>query len=232
MNKMEKNSSERLLKQLIAALKLEGNQMPGGVLESDDYNIIIIKPNQLQQENAGEKQSRKYNESYSENQRENFDDLYGERKGKKELENIISRKLIGLGIPTRLKGYKYILAAIEQVLEDETSLEGVTKILYPDVAKKYNSTPQRVEKAIRHAIEVAWTDNVVELRREFDFVQLQGQDTGLPALYNPQIQISAESETKRSIFREKDKTKRSKKESAQHSKSRNKSFVMTSVSAL
>ena len=52
------------------------------------------------------------------------------------------------------------------------------------------------------------------------------------AMYNPQIQISAESETKRSIFREKDKTKRSKKESAQHSKSRNKSFVMTSVSAL
>lgn len=53
-----------------------------------------------------------------------------------------------------------------------------------------------------------------------------------PLMYNPQIQISAESETKRSIFREKDKTKRSKKESAQHSKSRNKSFVMTSVSAL
>lgn len=52
------------------------------------------------------------------------------------------------------------------------------------------------------------------------------------SMYNPQIQISAESETKRSIFREKDKTKRSKKESAQHSKSRNKSFVMTSVSAL
>lgn len=52
------------------------------------------------------------------------------------------------------------------------------------------------------------------------------------SLYNPQIKISAESETKRSIFREKDKTKRSKKESAQHSKSRNKSFVMTSVSAL
>lgn len=52
------------------------------------------------------------------------------------------------------------------------------------------------------------------------------------SLYNPQIQISAESETKRSIFRKRDKTKRSKKESAQHSKSRNKSFVMTSVSAL
>lgn len=58
------------------------------------------------------------------------------------------------------------------------------------------------------------------------------ENRDVQALYNPQIKISAESETKRSIFREKDKTKRSKKESAQHSKSRNKSFVMTSVSAL
>ena len=59
-----------------------------------------------------------------------------------------------------------------------------------------------------------------------------GAHYGVENLYNPQIQISAESETKRSIFRKRDKTKRSKKESAQHSKSRNKSFVMTSVSAL
>lgn len=62
--------------------------------------------------------------------------------------------------------------------------------------------------------------------------ELQSNPLGKGYRYNPQIQISAESETKRSIFREKDKTKRSKKESAQHSKSRNKSFVMTSVSAL
>ena len=65
-------------------------------------------------------------------------------------------------------------------------------------------------------------------------VKLKARELGLVkmAKYNPQIQISAESETKRSIFRKRDKTKRSKKESAQHSKSRNKSFVMTSVSAL
>lgn len=62
--------------------------------------------------------------------------------------------------------------------------------------------------------------------------KIQSLRTRRGFMYNPQIQISAESETKRSIFREKDKTKRSKKESAQHSKSRNKSFVMTSVSAL
>lgn len=61
---------------------------------------------------------------------------------------------------------------------------------------------------------------------------IQSRDMKVKIIYNPQIQISAESETKRSIFRKRDKTKRSKKESAQHSKSRNKSFVMTSVSAL
>ena len=66
----------------------------------------------------------------------------------------------------------------------------------------------------------------------FNIHNLGGGVVHIFTIYNPQIQISAESETKRSIFREKDKTKRSKKESAQHSKSRNKSFVMTSVSAL
>lgn len=78
--------------------------------------------------------------------------------------------------------------------------------------------------------------SVADAIRYFSGIQIKdyGGIGGLKTvnIYNPQIQISAESETKRSIFREKDKTKRSKKESAQHSKSRNKSFVMTSVSAL
>lgn len=79
-----------------------------------------------------------------------------------------------------------------------------------------------------------WSGNsyeIIELLRKAEYY-LWGKTNEKDVIYNPQIQISAESETKRSIFREKDKTKRSKKESAQHSKSRNKSFVMTSVSAL
>ena len=71
---------------------------------------------------------------------------------------------------------------------------------------------------------------ILALKKKYGKQPIYYEETSM--LYNPQIQISAESETKRSIFREKDKTKRSKKESAQHSKSRNKSFVMTSVSAL
>lgn len=79
----------------------------------------------------------------------------------------------------------------------------------------------RLQQDIRSTFNADWT------RRS-----MWNRNYSETRLYNPQIQISAESETKRSIFREKDKTKRSKKESAQHSKSRNKSFVMTSVSAL
>lgn len=50
-----------------------------------------------------------------------------------------------------------MITAVKEVISNEDALEGVTKVLYPDVAKKHNSTPQRVEKAIRHAIEVAWS---------------------------------------------------------------------------
>ena len=146
MNKMEKNSSEKLLRQLIATLRMEGSLVSASLGESDKYNIIVINGESLTGEDMG---NSLYNSECK-------------RKSGKELENIISKKLIGLGIPTRLKGYKYMLSAIEQVLEDETSLEGVTKILYPDVAKKYNSTPQRVEKAIRHAIEVAWSRGKID----------------------------------------------------------------------
>ncbi len=87
---------------------------------------------------------------------------------------------------------------------------------------------QPIDKSIKNAynINAQWAHSWKIYRLN---INLNGR---FNSKYNPQIQISAESETKRSIFREKDKTKRSKKESAQHSKSRNKSFVMTSVSAL
>ena len=99
---------------------------------------------------------------------------------------------------------------------------------HPDVVHLNNIhsqlSPVIAEMAHERGIKVVWTLH--------DYKLLCPRYDCLRNGYNPQIQISAESETKRSIFREKDKTKRSKKESAQHSKSRNKSFVMTSVSAL
>ena len=75
------------------------------------------------------------------------------------VDSIIANSLIQLGIPASLKGYRYVATGIKRATEDQGVLEGVTKILYPDIAKEYDSTPQRVEKAIRHAIEVAWNKN-------------------------------------------------------------------------
>lgn len=81
----------------------------------------------------------------------------------------ISKKLNQIGIPARLKGYRYMITAMKEILRDETMLEGVTKILYPAVAKKHNSTPQRVEKAIRHAIEVGWKSSDNKFKKEFEY---------------------------------------------------------------
>lgn len=76
-----------------------------------------------------------------------------------DLDSIISNTLTKIGIPASLTGYKYLITAVKEVIEDDAMLEGITKVLYPSIAKKHNSTPQRVEKAIRHAIEVAWSQN-------------------------------------------------------------------------
>lgn len=72
------------------------------------------------------------------------------------MERITSAILNGSGILPNLKGYKYLKEAIVQGYKDEESLEAVTKYLYPEIAKNNNTTPERVERAIRHAIETAW----------------------------------------------------------------------------
>ena len=61
-----------------------------------------------------------------------------------------------LGVPAHIKGYQYIRHAITMVIDDMDTINSITKLLYPSVAKHYNTTASRVERAIRHAIEVAW----------------------------------------------------------------------------
>ena len=62
-----------------------------------------------------------------------------------------------IGIPAHIKGYHYLRDAIMMAVNDMDVLNAITKILYPTVAKKYRTTSSRVERAIRHAIEVAWS---------------------------------------------------------------------------
>lgn len=71
----------------------------------------------------------------------------------KEIQDV----LLHIGIPANLSGFIYITSAVQLVLLDSSELHHIVKRLYVDVANNCNSTPQRVERAIRHAIEVAWT---------------------------------------------------------------------------
>ncbi|RJX23642.1 MAG: sporulation transcription factor Spo0A [Dethiobacter sp.] len=72
-----------------------------------------------------------------------------------------------IGIPAHIKGYLYLRDAIAMVAEEIELLGSVTKILYPRIAQKFETTPSRVERAIRHAIEVAWARNNIETIKKF-----------------------------------------------------------------
>ncbi|NLL30429.1 MAG: sporulation transcription factor Spo0A [Clostridiales bacterium] len=77
-------------------------------------------------------------------------------KGEMDLESEITNIIHEIGVPAHIKGYMYLREAITMVVNDMELLSAVTKELYPSIAKKYNTTASRVERAIRHAIEVAW----------------------------------------------------------------------------
>ncbi len=74
----------------------------------------------------------------------------------KELEQEITDMIHEIGIPAHIKGYQYLRHAILLSVNDVEMMGSVTKVLYPTIAKMYSTTPSRVERAIRHAIEVAW----------------------------------------------------------------------------
>lgn len=75
----------------------------------------------------------------------------------RDLEAEITTIIHEIGVPAHIKGYQYLRDAIIMSVQDMDMLNSVTKVLYPGIAKKYHTTASRVERAIRHAIEVAWS---------------------------------------------------------------------------
>ena len=73
-----------------------------------------------------------------------------------DLEKDVTDMIHEIGVPAHIKGYQYLREAIMMSVNDTETLHPVTKVLYPAIAKKFTTTPSRVERAIRHAIEVAW----------------------------------------------------------------------------
>lgn len=81
---------------------------------------------------------------------------------KKKLTNLLHE----LGVPSHIKGYEYIREGIIELYNDPSIIGGITKELYPDIADKYNTSVSRVERAIRHAIEVSWNRGNLDLMEE------------------------------------------------------------------
>ena len=79
--------------------------------------------------------------------------VYSQRNLETDVTNIIHE----IGVPAHIKGYQYLRDAIILCVNDMEMLNSITKILYPTIAKRQQTTPSRVERAIRHAIEVAWS---------------------------------------------------------------------------
>ena len=80
----------------------------------------------------------------------------GSKKTTTDLETQVTQIIHQIGVPAHIKGYQYLRTAILMTINDSEIINSVTKVLYPSVAKKFSTTTSRVERAIRHAIEVAW----------------------------------------------------------------------------
>ncbi len=83
------------------------------------------------------------------------------------MEAMVTAIIHEIGIPAHIKGYQYLREAIMIAVEDMDVINAITKVLYPQVAKTFQTTPSRVERAIRHAIEVAWDRGDLETLQRF-----------------------------------------------------------------
>ncbi|MGN0521997.1 MAG: sporulation transcription factor Spo0A [Eubacterium sp.] len=92
-----------------------------------------------------------------------------------DIDVVISDIMRQIGVPAHIKGYQYLRTAIRLCVNDSEMLGSVTKLLYPTVAKMYNTTSSRVERAIRHAIEVAWDRGDVDVLSSYFGYTIQSQ---------------------------------------------------------
>ena len=103
-----------------------------------EFQIMITVPARA----AGEENSLEY--------------VQAKEAPKRDLERDVTNMIHDIGVPAHIRGYQYLREAIQMSVKDMDMLGSITKTLYPEIAKKYETTPSRVERAIRHAIEVAW----------------------------------------------------------------------------
>ena len=90
-----------------------------------------------------------------------------QQNGKTSIETMVTNIIHEIGVPAHIKGYQYLREAIIIAVNDMDVINAITKVLYPQVAKTFQTTPSRVERAIRHAIEVAWDRGDLDTLQRF-----------------------------------------------------------------
>lgn len=123
------------------------------IVKPFSLDILLKRINQLAGNDAQEEGKISFARAILNNQEEN---------SREDLEVDITNIIHEVGVPAHIKGYQYLRDAITMVVEDMDLLGVVTKELYPAIAQLNNTTPSRVERAIRHAIEVAWNRGKIE----------------------------------------------------------------------
>ncbi len=93
--------------------------------------------------------------------------LHPKQSGQPNIETMVTNIIHEIGVPAHIKGYQYLREAIIIAVGDMDVINAITKVLYPQVAKAFQTTPSRVERAIRHAIEVAWDRGDLDTLQRF-----------------------------------------------------------------
>lgn len=117
------------------------------MLKPFDYHLVVSRIKQLRTTTTG---ARRLEQQDNKNEKRN---VFLERNLEADVTNVIHE----IGVPAHIKGYHYLRDAIMMSVNDTEMLNSITKQLYPSIAKRHKTTPSRVERAIRHAIEVAWS---------------------------------------------------------------------------
>ncbi len=130
-------------------------------LQSQDDFTVVGKAYDGKEAYSSEPTPKSYIASLSAKEKE-----IDESSSPKNIEKIVTQIIHEVGIPAHIKGYQFIRTAIIMAIEDPDSINYITKQLYPSIAKTYQTTPSRVERAIRHAIEVAWNRGKPEIMNE------------------------------------------------------------------
>ena len=151
LNEMKKRG---INKKVIVATSYNAAEV---IREVSEFGVsyYILKPFDL-----SDLEKRIYDITKKENNNKNID-FYTSN-----LQVAITKMLHELGIPSHIKGYQYIREAVNIIFVNPSVIGGITKELYPELAKKFNTTTSRVERAIRHAIEVSWNRGNLDFMEE------------------------------------------------------------------